>query len=53
MQIHSSAHPLAGKTVRIKSQSTTHQNAAFDGEKYRIEDWAEPGTRAIVDDCKW
>jgi hypothetical protein len=32
MTIHSTAHDLAGKTVKIKS-------GTFEGQSYRIEDW--------------
>ena len=40
MSIHSTAHPLAGKTVAIRDGVTDPaQQAVVGGAEYRIEDW--------------
>jgi hypothetical protein len=37
--IHNEAHPLAGKTVKIKPGATHLQVPDFGGSEYRVEDW--------------
>ncbi len=37
--MHTEKHPLAGKTIRVKSRTINHQGINFDGAEYRLEDW--------------
>lgn len=39
MPTHTTKHPLAGQTVRIKKDVTHPQIPNFGGSEFRIEDW--------------
>jgi len=39
--LHDIPHPLAGKTVKIKTHVTHPQDPNFGGADFTIEDWAD------------